>query len=462
MTRVLIISSEPIGTRMAGPAIRDWEYARVLSQTCQVTIAAPDASGLQPNGFTLKSYQSHKSLAALVAQADVVITSGYTVRRHPFLKRVDRPLVLNLTHSFVLEGLQQFADEGMSVRREMHREFVTTLNELLLVGDLFVCNTERQRDFWLGMLSALGRVNPLTFDADPSLRNLVVVVPFGLPDEPPRHTRSVLKGVYKGIAPHDKVILWGGGIYDWLDPLTLIRAMALVVKRRPDARLFFPGTHHPNPGVLPSRKVDQTLQLSDALGLRDRWVFFHDWVPYAERQNYLLEANVGISLHLDHLETRYAFRTRVLDYIWAGLPMVVTEGDAAAELVASHDLGRVVGYGDVEGVATALLELLETPNLRTAHADNFAAVREQFRWSQTMRPLIKFCQSPRKAPDRMRDATDEYVRAPAIQPRAGWGRWLVRLQKGWHCYRQGGLGALWREVRAFARWRWPVGHGEGP
>jgi len=84
MTRVLIISGEPIGTRMAGPAIRDWEYARVLSQTCQVTIAAPDASGLQPNGFTLKSYQSHKSLAALVAQADVVITSGYTVRHHPF------------------------------------------------------------------------------------------------------------------------------------------------------------------------------------------------------------------------------------------------------------------------------------------------------------------------------------------------------------------------------------------
>ncbi|NJP07416.1 MAG: glycosyltransferase family 4 protein, partial [Chloroflexaceae bacterium] len=72
---------------------------------------------------------------------------------------------------------------------------------------------------------------------------------------------------------------------------------------------------------------DQTVALADELGLRDTTVFFNDhWVPYTERGRYLLEADIGISTHLEHIETRFAFRTRVLDYIWAGLPMVVSDG----------------------------------------------------------------------------------------------------------------------------------------
>jgi hypothetical protein len=42
---------------------------------------------------------------------------------------------------------------------------------------------------------------------------------------------------------------------------------------------------------------------------------------------------VGVSTHRDHLETRLSFRTRMLDYIWAGLPIVCTDGDHFASLV---------------------------------------------------------------------------------------------------------------------------------
>ncbi len=78
---------------------------------------------------------------------------------------------------------------------------------------------------------------------------------------------------------------------------------------------------------------------SEELGVLNRNVFFNDWVPYGERQNYLLEADVGVSLHLDHVETRFSFRTRVLDYIWVGLPMVLSAGDALSDLVARQELG---------------------------------------------------------------------------------------------------------------------------
>ena len=45
--------------------------------------------------------------------------------------------------------------------------------------------------------------------------------------------------------------------------------------------------------------------------------------------------------------TTKTFRTRLLDYIWAGLPMVVTRGDPLAELVDVQRLGIVVPPGDV-------------------------------------------------------------------------------------------------------------------
>ena len=73
---------------------------------------------------------------------------------------------------------------------------------------------------------------------------------------------------------------------------------------------------------------------------RPRWeqsVFFNRaWVPYDERGAWFAEADLGVSAHLDSLEARFAFRTRLLDHIAAGTPLVVTRGDVLAELVESR------------------------------------------------------------------------------------------------------------------------------
>ena len=91
------------------------------------------------------------------------------------------------------------------------------------------------------------------------------------------------------------------------------------------------------------------------------------WVPYAERGAWLAEADVGVSAHLDHLEARFAFRTRILDYLWAGLPVVVTRGDALGELVERERLGRAVAEpGDVDGFAAACARLLGAGRRRGA------------------------------------------------------------------------------------------------
>ena len=147
-----------------------------------------------------------------------------------------------------------------------------------------------------------GRANALTYDADPTLRQLIDVAPFGLPDEPPEHRRQVLRGVVPGIGQTDDVIIWAGGIYDWFDPLTLIRAIAGLSRERPTVRLYFMGLRHPNPDVPSMQMAIDARVLAEDLGVADKYVFNDGWVDYSERQNYLLEANVGVTVHFDEPE----------------------------------------------------------------------------------------------------------------------------------------------------------------
>ena len=62
------------------------------------------------------------------------------------------------------------------------------LNEQLRRGDFFLCASDKQRDFWLGQLAATSAASTRRYDADESLRGLLDVVPFGVPDEPPERT----------------------------------------------------------------------------------------------------------------------------------------------------------------------------------------------------------------------------------------------------------------------------------
>ncbi len=397
--QILIVTHDVVDENMAGPAIRCWEFARVLSRQAHVTLATPFPTSLSPGAFDLIQYDAHR-LEELAAAGDVIILSTYTLWRYPFLSAVSAPLVVDLYDPFLLESLPLLADRPDTERRHRHSNALDALTDLLLWGDFFLCASERQRDYWLGWLNALDRINPLTYDDDPTLRRLIDVVAFGLPDTPLQHTRAVLKGVRPGIAPTDHVLLWAGGVYNWFDPLTLIRAMAQVAAHRDDVKLLFLGTSHPNPEVEPMAMAERAVALSQELGLYERCVFFNDWTPYNERQNYLLEADAGVSLHFAHLETHFSFRTRLLDHLWAGLPTIVTRGDVLADLVEQHGLGWVVGYEDVEGVAAAILESTDHP--RAEFQARFAAVTPQLRWEVTMQPLLTFCREPHPAADRQR------------------------------------------------------------
>jgi glycosyltransferase involved in cell wall biosynthesis len=393
---------------------------------------------------TLVVCEREAELKALAVEAEVIITLGTVLAMYPFLAKAATFLVSDLYDPFLLSGLSQYAHHPAVERISLHEGYRRALNLQIQAADFFICASEKQRDYWLGTLSALGRINPLTHDDDQTLRRLIDVVPFGLPTEPPIHTRQVLKGVYKTIAPDDKVVLWGGGIWNWFDAPTLIRAMALIVHQRTDIKLFFMGAGRANVSLPKMQAAEDAVSLSRELGLYDRYVFFNDWVPYQERQNYLLEADLGVSLHREHVESRFAFRTRFLDYLWAGLPMVATEGDVMSEHMRAWELGRLVEPEDVEGVATAILDLLNTPNLRETYQSRFTQAAAKYRWDIVTAPLVNFCADPRRAPDKV------YLKQ---LPLGYEQRWMSLPAKIWQVLRNQGIAGLMRQANEYIRWR---------
>jgi glycosyltransferase involved in cell wall biosynthesis len=322
----------------------------------------------------------------------------------------------------VLENLEVHADKAIPARLAIHEHDLGTLVEQAVAGDFFLCASERQRYFWLGWLTAAGRVNPLTYDGDASLERLIAIAPFGLPDRPLRRDAGPVPGLEAG----DRLLLWWGGIWNWLDPLTLLRALKEVAASHPEVRLFFMGVTHPNPAIAPSARVRDAIELASRLDLLDRNAFFKSWAGYEEREAYLAAASVGLSLHLPHLETMFAFRTRILDYLWAGLPMLATRGDSMAELIEREGLGVTVEPEDVSGVRDGLLRLLEDEAF--ARDCSLAASRtaERFQWSVVARPLLEFCAAPRRSPDALRRA-----RASARG---------ALLSKAWYSLRDEGAG----------------------
>lgn len=411
--RVVIATAEPLAQRMAGPAIRAYQIAAALSAEHDVELVTLGRCELEDPRFRT-SHVTSRDLRRLEAWCDIFLFQGLIMAVNPWLAESRKVIVCDVYDPFHLEQLEQAKDKGDVVRREIVRDCTQALNDQLARGDFFLCASDKQRDFWLGQLSAMGRINVDTYDEDESLDSLIAVVPFGVGDVPPQHHRNAIKGVVDGIGPDDKVILWGGGIYNWFDPITLIKAIDQLRRKRDDVRLYFLGVKHPNPDVPAMRMAADAQELADKLGLTGRHVFFNEgWVAYDDRQNYLLEADIGVSTHLPHVETAFSFRTRILDYLWASLPIVATEGDTFAEIIPARGLGLTVPPEDVDALEEALLRLLDDTGLAATCRANIEAMVPGATWSAVLQPLVDFCRSPRRAADLVEGLGDAAVRPPS-------------------------------------------------
>jgi len=389
---------------MAGPGIRAWEIARALSQQgVDVTLATPSLGNRSGASIQLRefSWDDPKSLLDLINDVQVVLSAGPLLARiiHFIGGPITKPTIADIYDVAEIERI--ILQSPITPRHpDATAAIIDEMFTYLRQGDYFICASEQQLDYWMGALMAAGRVNLHTLDSTLSLDYLISVVPFGLSNTPPKPSSPVMKGAIPGIDPQDKVIFWGGGIWEWTDPLGLMEAFKLLLRDRDDLRIVFGARHHFENSLDSNMPV--TAQLMDYVvreGWLDKYVFFLDWIPYDQIGNYLLEADLGVSLFKQSIENRFAIRSRLFDYLWAECPCVVTDGDYMSQFLGKIGLAQVIAPGETAGIASAILNSLERPRKETRIPRKFAAQIKQMYWSSTVQPILTFLREPRFAPD---------------------------------------------------------------
>lgn len=360
MSTVVVATPDVVGARMAGPGIRAWNIARQMARVADTTLVAKVEGPLPDSSPTSRLRLTDRdSAAARDAIRDAAVLIGQPARRFRRRRRGQR-IVYDLFDPTVLE-LRELYGTWPSPRQRIHLAAEWwRLSEALMVADLLMCAAPQQRRFYESLQSG---------DA------AWIEVPFGI--DPAELSRCE--------KPQSNLIIWGGGVWEWLDPETAVEAVLQLDREGLDCKLLFLGRSRPNRDLADRRRTGRFDRLLESGG-------YHvsapvDWVPYNERLAWLRSGKIAIMLHRPTAEAEVAIRTRLFDAIAAGIPVIATEKGFAADLVARERLGIVVPPEDVGAVADAIRKLLMDDVFHAACVMNLERLRPRYAWEVVTRPL---------------------------------------------------------------------------
>lgn len=359
MSSVVVATPDVVGARMAGPGIRAWHFALELAKRTSVTLIARregDAPAGAP-GITMVERGSAEARDAL-AEARVLI--GQPARGFRKL-RSGQHIVFDMFDPTVLE-LRELYGRAPSLRQRLHLAAEwSRLSYALIRADLLIAATPQQRRFYDSL-----------HGGDASW----IEIPFGVEMDLVRRCPQ----------PQANVVIWGGGVWEWLDPATAVEATLKANADGVACKLLFLGRTRPNRNLIDRRRDDRfELLLQRGGPFVDANA---DWIPYAERLSWLRSGKAAIMLHRPTAEAEYAIRTRLFDAIAAAVPVIASAGGFAAELVSREGLGIVVSPGDVDAAAAAIKRLLTDDAFHARCVQRIERIRPSFAWDRVVAPLV--------------------------------------------------------------------------
>jgi len=378
---------------MAGMGIRALELARALSRERDVILLVPNDPGeaREAAGGVPVVSASAGTLAEASRGASAALVSGHAANSW-FHEAPDVPVAADLYDPFPIENLHYAALLGEDTARHDR----ATLELALSRADFFLCASPEQRLFYAGALLAAGRIGPANFPDDPALAALIAVVPFGAPGRAAAGDRAAGRRLL-AVADDGPLVLFGG-IYDWSDPALLLEAWPAIRRAEPRARLLF--LESPNPATTPQRVYDETLRRARALDPDGASILFSNWVPYGRREDLYAASDVLVSISSEGLESDLAYRTRLLDAAWGGLPTLAIAGGTLARELEEAGAGRRVERSSERLAAAVIAELSDSSRRaeRPPAARRFAAERS---WESVTRPLLAWCRRAEVDPMRL-------------------------------------------------------------
>ncbi len=395
--RCLVLSNGPIPTpeqtKVEGGGLRCWGLAKGLhanDKNMDITVAYHES--YRKEQFT-ETYEDIKvttwsmdGVAELIQDYDTVLVSycmGELSVRVADAIRSDQQLVLDC---YVPIYVEVSARDTSDVEGEYHAFHgdVGRWAHVLRRGDLFLCSSEAQKKYYKGVLSAIGRINPATYGHE-----LLRVVPYGIyRQEPVATEKPITKIIGKGADGVQK-ILWFGGIYPWFDLRNLVDAIKKLNQNVP-ARLVIVGAKNPfnnHPDFV--RPYNELMAHIEADKQLQELVIVQDWVEFDKRADWYLDSDLVVVVNKLGEENELAWRTRLVDFMWADLPIITNGGDPLGEELLTHNAAARLHGLSSDKIASDMQQLLENKKELQTVQTNLKSLKKHYYWDVATKQLTK-------------------------------------------------------------------------
>jgi glycosyltransferase involved in cell wall biosynthesis len=388
----LIVSFGPIPTpkyqKIEGGGMRCWGLALGLkAQGYDVTVGINNNFPLdvhEVDNIHLINWQEDESFKSAINAYDVVIVNYSMGGPMSFI--VDNiadqiTLILDCYVPIYIEVSARDSNDKVTEYSNYSHD-ILHYNKALKRGDYFLCANVPQKHLYTGVLSALGIINPYSYE-----KERILVVPFGVESSLSiANPHNPYLGL--GIDKKDFVLLWFGGLYPWFNIKPLLNTIKKLSSEHSHFKFVIVGGKNPynsHPDFV--KQYDTTHDFMSKHKLLNTSVHFVDWVDFSDRVNWYQHAKAVISLNNVGEENIYSWRTRVMDYVWGEVPMLTNGGDPLSDSLLSS--GAAIPLKDTEESTLygSISEIMNKPAVLTNTKKELLKQKESYYWENVVKPI---------------------------------------------------------------------------
>lgn len=385
----LVVSYGPVPTpqyqTIEGGGMRTWGMAKGLRRLGAEVTVAINASFPQEvaehEGIKLVNWSPDQDFAALINTFDAVIVSYCMGSDSVFIADHIGDNVQLILDCYVPIYVEVSAREAEDIDTEYSHYMgdVSRYNHVLKRGDYFLCASQTQKLYYTGVLSSLGIINPRSYR-----QNRILIAPFGIHDTPPKAAENPYKDL--GVNDDDFLVLWFGGLYPWFRVDEYLEAVKELAHDKKLKFAIVGGKNPFNPNPAFSQQYEYALEFAGKNKL-EASLLFVDWVDFDKRIDWYKRADIVISINQPGEENTFAWRTRVMDYVWGELPILTNGGDPLSEDLLSQGAAIRLEELSKDSMVKTISKLTKDKELIKKLGRNLSGVKEKYYWHNVMKPV---------------------------------------------------------------------------
>lgn len=379
--KVLIVSNGPVpenaSSIVEGGGLRVWALAMgLVAHEIDVKIAVPKGFATANSELVVK-YASMQELLQIGNEYDAVIYNYASGSDATYLFEGLRPGVLRISDSYVPIHIEVAARDSDDLQLETD-SFIRDSSywvKSLQAADAYLVASDEQELYYTGLLAGVRRLSPANYKNVP-----IIKLPLGCPDNSKPIDRT----------PDDSKLnlLWWGGFYPWFDWTSLIELSDRLAIEMPQTTLMIAGAR--NPFVTHADFIDPVSDALAQLAVKEN-VQILPWVEYSARREVFEKADAVLLFNNHSPETKLSWRTRLVDAVEFGVPVISNFGDPFGRLILKAEAGLQVVTEPIP-LANSISKELSSESLKSMRT-NMAALQAELSWTKLAEPLADLLKS---------------------------------------------------------------------